>query len=137
MSILKRYMLAGLAGVLISTAWAVNSMIPREEFMDAAEAQRRWGSRAFESKAFKEGDMATRSQMAASILKTQPFVGQDVNVLRESLGTQDGFYRMDMFPAYLIQTAQSRKDESWQILFRLGSEYRIKDVKIHKNCCYE
>lgn len=44
---------------------------------------------------------------------------------------------IDTYPAYIIQSGKNKKEETWQIVFLLNSEYRVRDIIVHKNCCDE
>jgi hypothetical protein len=55
--------------------------------------------------------------------------------IRELLGTADGYYFSDVFPAYMIHRSQDPKGDSWQIVFLLTNDRRVDDVVVHKNCC--
>lgn len=108
----------------------------RGETISTAEAQKRWGAATFDAKKFKSGDTKTRASMAASIQKKEKeFRGKTVMEIREMLGTNDGFYFTDVYPAYLIQIGKTHKEETWQIVFLLNNQRRVERVIIHKNCC--
>lgn len=118
-------------------SWSVAQILPQETFLTLKDVKKRWGHSNFDAAKFKNGSSEQRAKMAASILENpKHFVGKTVPELREMLGEQTGYYRLDMFPAYLIEEGKVQGDESWQILFLLGDEYRIREIKVHKNCCY-
>ncbi len=75
--------------------------------------------------------------MAYEILMSKKFKGASVVDIREQLGPPDGFYFIDTYPAYIIQSGRNKKEETWQIVFLLNSEYRVRDIIVHKNCCDE
>lgn len=117
--------------------WSVAQILPRETFLSSRDAKMKWGQAPFDAARFKEGGPQQRAKMAFAMLEnSKPFVGKTVPELREMLGEQTGYYRRDMFPAYLIEEGKVQGDESWQILFLLGDQYRVREVRLHKNCCY-
>ncbi len=58
-----------------------------------------------------------------------------VSEVREKLGKFDGHYFSESFPTYLIQTANKKGEESWQIVFLIDAEKKTKEIIVHKNCC--
>lgn len=101
------------------------------------EVKKKWGSVAFDAQKFKTGDFDLKAKMAYEILINKKFKGVSVVDIREQLGSPDGFYFIDTYPAYIIQSGKSRKEETWQIVFLLNSEFRVRDIIVHKNCCDE
>lgn len=100
------------------------------------ETRQKWGEASVDYSKFKAGDLSTRSQMAASLLKDSSLIGKSVSYIRENLGSPDGFYFLDTYPAYIIQQGQSRAKETWQIVFRInGQNSTVRDIVVHKNCC--
>lgn len=99
------------------------------------EAKIKWGAIPVDYAKFKNGDLKTRSQMSASLLKDKSLVGKSVTYIRDNLGAPDGFYFIDTYPAYIIQEGQSQNEETWQIVFRINGQSSVRDVIIHKNCC--
>ncbi len=73
--------------------------------------------------------------MLYPVKNQKKFHGRFVTDIRNDFGTPDGFYFSDVFPAYLIQRAETRDQEAWQIVFLLDSDRKVKKVILHKNCC--
>lgn len=108
----------------------------RGEVMSVEMVGQKWGKTPFETKVFKNGDEKQRAQMAYSLLNHQnQFVGKDRLEIRSELGDPDGFYFSEMFPAYMIETATSREQNSWQIVFLLDRDEKVSQIIVHKNCC--
>lgn len=108
----------------------------RGKTLSAQEVSRQWGTTPFDEAKFKEGDEKVRAAMAYSILtKKREFIGKSVLEIREQLGSPDGYYFSDVFPAYLIHRGKGANEDSWQIVFLLTNERRVDDVIVHKNCC--
>jgi len=58
--------------------------------------------------------------------------------VREALGVPDGYFFSDTILAYQIQKYSSNKKESWQLIFVPDETgLKVKEVKIHKKCCYK
>lgn len=132
----KKYLLSLL---LVPASFAVLSVakfvyaMPSDTFMSFSEAKKRWGEDPFDAELFKNGDESARAKMALSIVKNPTvFIGKTAPELRQMLGSQTGYYRFDMNPAYLISRDEEGED-TWQLLFLLDRNYKIKTVKIHKN----
>lgn len=104
--------------------------------MTADVAAKRWGSVELDSSKFKTGDVKVRASMTASLQKHEnKFKGKSALEIRELLGPFDGFYFTDAYPTYLIQIGKSHSEETWQIVFLLDNDQRVKKAIIHKNCC--
>jgi hypothetical protein len=52
------------------------------------------------------------------------------------LGEFSGHYISGLYPTYLIQEAKTHAEEAWQIVFLVDAGGTIRDIVIHKNCCY-
>lgn len=108
----------------------------RGETLAPNEVLNKWGNQEFDFDEFRNGDELARSRMAYQVLSNkEAFAGMFVTDVREKLGTPTGYYFSDTFPAYLIQRAETRKEEAWQIVFLLNQERKVTDVIVHKNCC--
>lgn len=104
--------------------------------MSMEEVGKRWGKAELNIEAFNKGDERIRASMAYSLLAKQAqYKGKFVLDIRKEFGSPDGFYFSDVFPAYLIQRAQSKADEAWQIVFLLDKDRKVKKIIVHKNCC--
>lgn len=81
-------------------------------------------------------DEPTRAAMAYSLLRTQDdYVGMHRLEVRPLFGDPDGYYYTELQPAYLIETAKSMDEDSWQIVFLIDLEDNVRKVVVHKNCC--
>jgi hypothetical protein len=119
-----------------SVSLAIAKHFWRGEIMPRDKVCKTWVGAPFDSKKFKNGDEAAKASMACSLLKRQnEFIGKDRSEIREDLGDFDGFYFSDMFPAYMIQSGNSKDQDSWQIVFLLDNNEKVSEVVVHKNCC--
>ncbi len=107
----------------------------RGETMPLKQAEKRWGSEAFDSQKFKSQPTNGRAKMVASLIKNKVLIGKNRLEVRELLGSQDGYYFTDMYPAYMIYEDPKVDGEAWQIVGLLDKEYKVREVIIHKNCC--
>lgn len=81
--------------------------------------------------------MGKRAKMAASLLKEKKkFLGLERTKVRELLGDYSGFYTSGMYPTYLIQETGQGSEEAWQLVFLIDEDGLVRDVIVHKNCCY-
>lgn len=100
------------------------------------EIGKRWGKIELDTETFRNGNERMRASMAYSLVKNQKqFKDKFVLDIRKEFGSPDGFYFSDTFPAYLIQTAKSKNEEAWQIVFLLDKDRKVQKIIVHKNCC--
>ena len=119
----------------IFTVWVYGQPFTEGKTLKSSEVKQRWGNEKYDPKKFKEGDAKLKSQMAYSIMTDKTFVGKSFTEIRELFGQPDGFYFIDTYPAYIIQEGKNKTEETWQIVFRIGRGYKVRDVIVHKNCC--
>lgn len=108
------------------------------DYLSVGEVCRRWGERPLDVAAFRsaEDDEPARGAMACSLLKNQgDYVGMDTREIEQLFGGPGGYFISERHPAYLIETAKTRKDNSWQIVFMTARDAQKTDVFVHKNCC--
>lgn len=103
--------------------------------MGASAVKKKWGAEKLDLEKFKLGNPETRSKYAFDIISNKSYLGKSVSSIRESFGAPDGFYFIDSYPAYLIQEGQSPKEDTWQLVFKLDANRKVKEVIVHKNCC--
>lgn len=133
---MKKLLIASGAVVLIlfsiglgaQSFWGGKTMSPK-----AVKAK--WGNEKFELEKFKIGDYSIKSKMAYSLLTDKSFIGKSHDEIRALLGPNDGYYFVDTFPTYIIQKGKNHSEETWQIVFRMDNDYRVRDIIMHKNCC--
>lgn len=106
------------------------------ETLSSKEVKTRWGDHPLVFSEFSKGNDAVRAKMAYQILmRKNEFKGMFVTEVREKFGSPTGYYFSDTFPAYLIQRAETRQEEAWQIVFLLNQERKVTNVIVHKSCC--
>lgn len=107
------------------------------ETLSRSEVARRWGQNEFKIADFKKGTPEERAKMTANLLTRQAqFRGKDTLEVRELLGPFSGHYFSESYPTYLIQKGTETKPESWQVVFLIDRQSKVKDIIVHKNCCY-
>lgn len=99
------------------------------------EVKEKWGDLAFNSSQFKAGPALIKSKMAYRILTDKSLLGKSVQYVRETFGSPDGFYFIDIYPSYIIQEGQNAEEETWQIVFMLNKHFTVREIILHKNCC--
>lgn len=108
------------------------------DYLSTCEVCQRWGEQPLDIAAFRsaEEDEATRAAMACSLLRTQDdYVGMHRLEIRPLFGDPDGYYYTEIQPAYLIETAKTMGEDSWQIVFLIDRDRNVRKVVVHKNCC--
>ncbi len=103
--------------------------------LSSVEVKRRWGAEALDTERFKSGNTQLRAKMAHSLMNSKKLRGLTATEVRKILGNFDGHYFSESYPTYLIQVAQQKGEESWQLVFLIDKNRKTKDVIVHKNCC--
>lgn len=108
------------------------------EYMSPEDAERKWGTLTLNQEQFKAGDLAKRAPMAVDIVKRSLFVGKNRKQVRGDLGDPDSYFFSDTIYAYKIMPFPGEKKEIWHLIFIPDDKLeKIKEVKIHKKCCYK
>ena len=108
------------------------------EFMAVGEVCARWGEGPLDVAAFRAaaGDEPARAAMACSLLKSQDdYAGMPVSEIRRLFGEFEGHFWNEVQPTYLIEIAETKADDSWQIVFLHDRDRRVTKIVVHKNCC--
>ena len=123
---------------VLAVAIAVSWYAIRGDFMRVSKVCQRWGTEPFDIEAFRsaENDESIRAGMACSLLKYQDdYIGMHRLETLATFGDASGYYYTEMPPAYLIETARTRDQDTWQIVFLINRSREVKEVVVHKNCC--
>jgi hypothetical protein len=109
-----------------------------QEYMTAEKAGEKWGTTSFNFNEFKKGSSLVRASMASNLIKSKILVNKPLKDIRTLLGNYTGYYFSDLIPAYAIGDLNPNRTETWQIVLIPDSDSKvIKEVKIHKKCCYK
>ena len=117
---------------------AFKEFIRSFEFMSVGEVCERWGDGPLDVAAFRaaEGDEAARAAMACSLLKNEDdYAGMPVSEIRRLFGAFEGHFWSEAQPTYLIEIAETKAEDSWQIVFLHDRDRRVTRIVVHKNCC--
>ena len=80
--------------------------------------------------------MSTRAAKACTFLKSQnDYIGMHQLEIRPLFGDHASHYDTEFVPTYLIEIAETRAQNTWQIVFLLDRDRKVSDVVVHKNCC--
>ncbi len=112
--------------------------ILHRELLSAREVCQRWGDRPLDVEAFRsaEDDEPARAAMACSLLKSQAdYVGMHGSEIEPLFGEFTGYYHTEIQPTYLIETAKTTADDTWQIVFLIDHDRQVTEIVVHKNCC--
>lgn len=108
------------------------------EFMKATDAEKKWGILPLKPEQFKAGDLSKRAPMAVDIIKRSLYVGKSRKTVRQELGDPDSYFFSDTIYAYKIMPYPGENKEIWQLVFIPDEKLeKVKEVKIHKKCCYK
>ena len=104
--------------------------------MSSEKAEKKWGKEEFVPGKFRKGSEADRAKMVVSLLESKEFIGIGLQEVKLTLGEPDGYFQNDQIPAYFLTRPEKDKKEIWQVVFIPDSDWKkVKEVKIHKNCC--
>ncbi len=107
-------------------------------FMNTSDAEKKWGVLTLNAEQFKAGDMSKRASMAVDIVKRSLYVGKGRKDVRRELGDPDSYFFSDTIYAYKIMPFPGENKESWHLVFIPDDKLeKVKEVKIHKKCCYK
>lgn len=110
----------------------------RAEFMTPKDAEKKWGSKPFDKKLFRNGDSTKREAMAVDIVSRKLYVGKPMELVRAELGDPDSYFFSDTIYAYKIMPFPGEHKEIWHLVFIPDDKLeKVKEVKIHKKCCYK
>lgn len=110
----------------------------KADFLMISDAEKKWGSLKLEPKVFKSGDLSKRAPMAVDIVKNQLYAGKSRKMVRSELGDPDSYFFSDTIYAYKIMPYPGEGKEIWHLVFIPDDKLeKVKEVKIHKKCCYK
>jgi len=134
---MKRILIYGIAFLVLSYGGMIAAKhFWRGEVMSPKKVGQKWGKDIFDKQKFRNGNEKQRAKMAYSLIKNQKqFIGKNRAEIRKELGDYNGYYFSGMFPAYMIETAKSKGQDSWQVVFLLDKNEKIVEIIVHKNCC--
>lgn len=106
--------------------------------MSIKEVCERWGMKPLDVEQFRSSgdDETVRAEMTCSLLLNQKdYVGMDHAEIRNLFGFPDGYYVSDHYFAYMIESAETMEEDSWQIVFLTDRMGNVSEIVVHKNCC--
>lgn len=107
------------------------------EFLKPSAAKKKWGILTFKADKFKTLGEKEKGAMATDVIEKKIYIGKDMLLIRNELGTPDSYFFSDTIYAYKI-TEPAADKESWHLIFIPDEKLeKVKDVKIHKKCCYK
>lgn len=109
----------------------------QSEFMKPSQAEKKWGIKSLDKDLFRKGDHSKRESMAVDIIKNKLYVGKQMKLVRQELGDPDSYFFSDTIYAYKIMPFPGENKETWHLVFIPDENLeKVKEVKIHKKCCY-
>jgi hypothetical protein len=107
------------------------------EFMTLPQGEKKWGRTITNPTIFRSGNLSSRAAMAVDMVKSKRFVGKSRSLVRDELGDPDSYFFSDTIYAYQIMPYPGDGNEIWHLVFIPDASLKtIKEVKIHKKCCY-
>ena len=103
--------------------------------MSASEVKLKWGSDVSNYKLFKSSSYKEKAKQAYSIMTDPNLIGKSYEEIRSLFGENDGYFFSDTIPTYIIQRGKNHDEETWQLVFRMDRQNKLKEVFMHKNCC--
>ena len=129
-----RYILtASLALILFGgiMAYALRS----DKTMSPSEVKKQWGHESLDIKNFKNSPHEIKAKMAYAIMTDKSLIGKSYEEIRNLFGPNEGYYKNDTTPAYIIYDGSKSSKDTWQLVFRMNNKYKVRDIIMHKNCC--
>ncbi len=118
----------------IRKALGWDEYLEKTKQMSFEKAKKRWGQKKFSAESFKKGDWRVRAPLAVDLLASKKIlVGMNLQELRKSLGKHDGFFWRDSIPAYIIEDGLETGKDSWQLVFFIGMDDKVHDIRIYEN----
>lgn len=128
---------ATLCALLLDDGGASASSYFAADYMNCSDAEKKWGVRTLNMEQFRAGDLSKRAPMAVDIVKRSLFVGKSRKDVRRDLGDPDSYFFSDTIYAYKIVPFPGENKEIWHLVFIPDDKLeKVKEVKIHKKCCY-
>lgn len=121
--------------IITFQAYSATKKFFRGEEMNLSEVKKQYGDSKFDVTKFRTGTTAERGKMAYSLITSKYYIGKSVSDVRTDLGSPNGYYFSDSYPAYHIDENWKIGKDTWQILFLIDRKDNIKEVVVHKNCC--
>ncbi|MFZ4404885.1 MAG: hypothetical protein ACOYOK_12350 [Pseudobdellovibrionaceae bacterium] len=110
----------------------------QSDYMSAEKAEKKWGVKQFNKDEFKNTIPDNRAPFAVDIVKKSMFVGKSRKEVRAQLGDPDSYFFSDTIYAYKIMPFPGENKENWHLVFIPDDNLeKVKEVKIHKKCCYK
>ena len=113
----------------------------RGELMNIKKVCKKWGKAPLDVLKFKsaensKNEEAIRAKMTCSLIKNQKqYIGKNTLEIRKLFGSYTGHYFSEMYPAYIIETAKTKKQNTWQVVFFIDRKRKVSKIVVHKNCC--
>jgi hypothetical protein len=136
---MKSFVLAisGLLFTFLSVSTFADTFF-QSDFMKPPQAEKRWGIKPLDKDLFRMGDHTKRESMAVDIIKKNLYVGKPMKLVRQELGDPDSYFFSDTIYAYKIMPFPGENKENWHLIFIPDEKLeKVKEVKIHKKCCYK
>lgn len=103
--------------------------------MSLNNVKKRWGNEKFNENNFKLGSQQLKAKMAYSLIKENKMLGLTTLEIKKKLGDFDGHYFSESYPTYIIEEAKKKNEETWQLVFLIDNNKKVKSIIVHKNCC--
>lgn len=123
--------------VILQSASVIADTFFRSDFIEPNQAEKKWGVKPLDKDLFRTGDHAKREAMAVDIIKKNIYVGKPMKLVRQELGAPDSYFFSDTIYAYKMMSFPGENKEIWHLVFIPDENLeKVKEVKIHKKCCY-
>lgn len=101
--------------------------------MSLKTAEKAWGADEFSPEVFRIGSKEERASQVVSLIRSKRYIGEELATVKSELGQHDGYYNSDEIPAYILPDLNG---SNWALVFVPGEQGKVRDVIIHKECCY-
>ena len=101
--------------------------------LSLSKAESAWGNTEFTPETFKNGSQEQRASQVVTLIRSKRYIGEKTQTVISELGPHDAYYNSDEIPAYSLAKINGN---SWDLVFLPGDAGTIREVIIHKECCY-
>lgn len=106
-------------------------------YLSIKEAKKKWSSIEFNASEFTKSSEQKKGAMSVNLIEKKIYKNKPMSVVRAEMGDPDSYFFSDTIYAYEITPPEEGK-EQWQLIFIPDDKLeKVKEIKIHKKCCYK
>ncbi len=80
---------------------------------------------------FRKSDMHSKLNMTVDLLAhKKKYIGKSIDDIYKTLGPSTGYFQSEYYPTYTIKAVDKTIPASWQIVFLITKDLKIKDIVV-------